>query len=148
MTTLKLTKRRFRSFSLRELILHYTAIFDTAIGIALLTLPIIANGQPPEGWQVSLIVGLSPLWGIAFIVTGIIAFLSNVYSNTRVGRIALGLSAGLSAGRGVAFFFAAFAVWPSLAAILMSAGLLWIKQALFIFSVAKREDRRLPPKEE
>ena len=143
---IKRLRLKFRGLTHRELTLHYNAIFDTLIGIVLLMFPIVSNGAP-EQWQVSLVVGLSPLWGIAFILAGVLAFVSNLSGNEKVGRFGLSMTAGLSVGRGVAFFFAAFAVWPALAAILISSGLVWIKQGLLIFSASKKEESRSKIKE-
>lgn len=132
-------KQKFAGLSLRQLIIHYTAIFDTLIGVSLLTLP-FTPAMEVVGWPVASIVGATPYWGIGFVMAGAAAAIGNHFNYKPMGRLALSISSGLAAGRGVAFIVAALLLWPEFAAILVSGGLIWFKHALLIWSAVRKGD--------
>lgn len=122
-----------REASARRRDLFLVAIFDTLVGILLLSTPFATVGGVSAEFRLSaLLAGSHWIWGGLFLSSGILAVWGLWYRGI-TERIAISLSTGLAAGRAIGLAVAAAFIWPSFAGMLGGAALVWARMAISLW---------------
>lgn len=135
------------SMTQRQANLAAAATFDLLLGVAIFIWPVVFDPAAavlfdPWSFEVFYLVlmGRSFWWGVAFVLSGIVALSALLCPKPRLVPLALGITAMLAVTRAFAFVVAAFLIYPQIFVLLLSAAFAWARIGWLVWNAVGDND--------